>query len=284
MPLLIFTERGVLMNPPPRKLRLAVLVSGGGTNLQSLLDRSAAGKLHAEVGVVVSDREDAYGLVRAERAGIPHHTVDYKACLESMRELDPSTMSLPVDLTELDSRQRILKDDDPARRLSRLAGLVLAEKNLLEILDGYQPDYICLAGFMRLLSPYFLSHYSGEDAWRVLNIHPALLPAFPGEHGYEETFAYGVKWGGVTVHFVDEGEDTGPIIGQGVYPLWGEDDLDTVRARGLRLEYEIYAQCINWLAFRQVEMQRGADGRVRTVIRDPAYADILRSWLQKSFS
>ena len=84
------------------------------------------------------------------------------------------------------------------------------------------------------------------------NIHPALLPAFPGEHGYEETFAYGVKWGGVTVHFADEGEDTGPIIAQGVYPVWAYHDLGTVRARGLQLEYEIYAQCMNWLACGQV--------------------------------
>ncbi len=272
------------MNLPVRKIRLAVLVSGGGTNLQALLDRSAAGTLHAEVAVVVSDREDAYGLVRAERAGVPQHIVDYKACMERVRDLDPVAISLPVDLHELDSRQKILRDGDPVRRLRRLAGLVLAETELLEILDAYQPDTICLAGFMRLLSPYFLSRYNKEDDWRVLNIHPALLPAFPGEHGYEETFAYGVKWGGVTVHFADEGEDTGPIIAQGVYPVWGDDDLVTIRARGLQLEYEIYAQCINWLACGQVEMQHAADGRVRPVIHDPAYPDILKSWVQKSFS
>lgn len=272
------------MPSPARKLRLAVLVSGGGTNLQALLDRSAAGTLHADVAVVVGDRPDAYGLVRAERAGVPHHVVDYKACLQSVRDLDPEAISLPVDLHELDSRQKILRDGDPIRRLRRLASLVLAETELLSILDAYRPDTICLAGFMRLLSPYFLSHYNKEDDWRVLNIHPALLPAFPGEHGYEETFAYGVKWGGVTVHFADEGEDTGPILAQGVYPVWGDDDLDALRARGLQLEYEIYAQCINWLACGQVQMQRRADGRVRTVIRDPAYPDILRNWLQKSFS
>ena len=272
------------MNLPVRKIRLAVLVSGGGTNLQALLDRSAAGTLHAEVAVVVSDRPDAYGLVRAEGAGVPCHVVEYKACLERVRDLDPGAISLPVDLHELDSRQKILRDGDPIRRLRRLAGLVLAETELLRILDAYQPDTICLAGFMRLLSPYFLSHYNKEDDWRVLNIHPALLPAFPGEHGYEETFAYGVKWGGVTVHFADEGEDTGPIIAQGVYPVWGDDDLDALRARGLQLEYEIYAQCINWLACGQVQIQRGADGRVRTAIHDPAYADILKSWVQKCFS
>ncbi|HBD08901.1 MAG TPA: hypothetical protein DCZ69_11630, partial [Syntrophobacteraceae bacterium] len=158
------------------------------------------------------------------------------------------------------------------------AKLVLAETALVQILDCYQPDYICLAGFMRLLTPYFLGHYNQENSYRVINIHPALLPAFPGQHGYQDTFAYGCKWGGITVHFADEGEDTGPIIAQAVYPLWPGDHIDTVRNRGLRIEYEMYSQCLNWIARGQLMMYHEA-GKPRVAVADPGYAEVLRSWL-----
>jgi phosphoribosylglycinamide formyltransferase 1 len=262
----------------PDKLRIVVLLSGGGTNLQSLLDRAAAGRIAAEIVAVASDRAEAYGLVRAERAGVPFHVVDYKAHLG--RELEkPLELDLPVDLEELAQRQKVLKISDPDRLLQRLAKLVFAERELIRVIDRYRPDYVCLAGFMRLLSPYFLSHYHHGGQWRVVNIHPALLPAFPGAHGYEDTFGYGCRWGGVTVHFADEGEDTGPIIAQAVYPIWPGDSLEEVRRRGLSLEYEIYAQCLNWLAAGQVELISIPTTRVSTRITDPEYQKILRSWL-----
>jgi phosphoribosylglycinamide formyltransferase 1 len=259
------------------KLRLAVLVSGGGTNLQALLDRAAAGKLAAEIVVAAGDRSDAFGLVRAQRAGVPTHVVDYKACLQQTIER-PLDHKLPVDLEALARRQKILKIGDRERLLQRLANLVLAEEQLIEILENYQPDYVCMAGFMRLLSPYFLGHYNRDGRWRVINIHPALLPAFPGQHGYDDTFAYGCKWGGITVHFADEGEDTGPIVAQAVYPIWPDDDLERVRGRGLGLEHEMYAQCINWLAANQVEFCPGENNRVLTRITDPSYRQILKEW------
>lgn len=266
----------------PDKLRLAVLVSGGGTNLQALLDRQAAGQLMAEIVVVASDRADAYGLVRAEKAGVPIHVVDYRAHLQ--RDLpNPRELSLPVDLMALADRQQILKMANRDMLLQRLAKMVLAEDELLRILDGYQPDYVCLAGFMRLVSPYFLGHYNRDGQWRVINIHPALLPAFPGQHGYEDTFSYGCKWGGITVHFADEGEDTGPIIAQAVYPIWPDDDLDRVRQRGLALEYEVYAQCMNWLAAGQVQVSRGSGNRILAKIIDPNYAKILNSWFAQAW-
>lgn len=264
-------------------LRLAVLVSGGGTNLQALLDRQAAGSLAAEVVAVISDRADAQGLVRAQKAQVPAHVVDYRAHLQA----GPDRIvehGFPVDLRELDRRQRILRHADPEQRLRRLGRLVLAEQELIGVLDRYRPDFICLAGFMRLVSPYFLSHYRTPDHSRILNIHPALLPAFPGQHGYEDTFAYGCKWGGITVHFVDEGEDSGPIIAQAVYPVRPEDDLQQVRRRGLELEYEVYAQCINWLAAGQIELQRHPSSRLRVLITDPLYPVILKAWLEKAFS
>lgn len=263
------------------KLRLAVLVSGGGTNLQALIDRQAAGTLSAEIAVVASDRADAFGLVRAQRAGIPTRVVDYGTYLR-LNDAELERSNLPVGIDELDRTQKILRHIDPERRIRRLSRLVLAEKELIRKLDEHHPDLICLAGFMRLVTPYFLGRYNQGMRMRVLNIHPALLPAFPGQHGYEDTFAYGCKWGGVTVHFVDEGEDTGPIIAQAVYPVWPGDDIEAIRRRGLELEYEVYAQCINWLAAGQVKMLQGESIRSTAVIQDPSYPVIVKNWLQKS--
>lgn len=264
------------------KPRLAVLISGGGTNLQALLDRQSVGQLKAEIVIVASDRADAYGLVRAEKAGVPTHVVDYKAYLQ--RDLpNPLELDLPVDLMALADRQKILKMADRDKLLQRLARLVLAEDELLRLLDRYQPDYVCLAGFMRLVSPFFLGRYNRDGQWRVINIHPALLPAFPGQHGYEDTFGYGCKWGGITVHFADEGEDTGPIIAQAVYPIRPDDDLEKVRRRGLILEYEVYAQCLNWLAAGQVEVHSVPGHRLSTRITDPDYPEIIKGWTDKAF-
>jgi phosphoribosylglycinamide formyltransferase 1 len=271
------------MSQTERKLRLAVLLSGGGTNLQAMLDRAATGELAADVVVVVSDRADAAGLMRAKRAGIPTHVVDFhafqgiKGDAEDLREQVLSECS--VNIKALDERQRILRSTDPNRRWERLTRLVLAEHALIQSLDQYRPDYVCLAGFMRLLTPYFLGHYNRGDDYRVINIHPALLPAFPGQHGYEDTFAYGCKWGGVTIHFVDEGEDSGPIIAQAVYPVWPADDVETVRRRGLQIEYTMYAQCLNWAARGQLQVHRETDGRAKVAITDMEYKKVLRSWL-----
>lgn len=269
----------MIMTDGRRRLRLGVLVSGGGTNLQALIDRSRAGELAAEVVVVASDNESAYGLARARSASIPAHVVDYGLMLKREPSADEISR-LDVDLSEIERRQKILKSLDADERRKRLTRLVLAERELLEVLDRYSPDLICLAGFMRLVTPFFLSHYNRSGQWRVLNIHPALLPSFPGPHGYEDTFHYGGKWGGVTVHFVDEGEDTGPIIAQAPYPVWPTDTLDAIRARGLRLEYEVYAQCVNWLAADQVTVTATDSGRTRTVITDPHYPDILARWMK----
>jgi phosphoribosylglycinamide formyltransferase-1 len=261
------------------KLRLAVLVSGGGTNLQALLDRVAEGFLAAEIVVVVSDRPDAYGLVRAKKSGVPAHVIEYGTRAQQGEEALEGISG--VDFEDLDRRQRILTHPDREVRMKRLVRLVRAEQELIRALSSYAPDYICLAGYMRLVTPFFLDHFNREGQYRVLNIHPALLPAFPGGHGYEDTFAYGCKWGGVTVHFVDEGEDSGPIIAQAVYPIWPEDDLKAVRERGLQLEYEMYSQCIDWLAKGQVEIQQNQGGRPRVLIKDPMYSVILQDWMRR---
>lgn len=266
------------MSRTERKLRIAVLISGGGTNLQAMIDKSLAGSLAAEIVVVLSDRPEAYGLERAKKAGIPTFCVDYKSHLEQGGQED-----LPVDLDELDRRQKILKTPDPDLRRKRLSRLVLAERELIRIIDSYHVDYVCLAGFMRLVTPYFIGHFNSGGARRILNIHPALLPSFPGSHGYEDTFGYGCKWGGITVHFVDEGEDTGPIIAQAVYPIFPGDDLDKVRARGLQLEYEVYSQVIDWLAQGNVGFEGLPGGGTRVVITDLAYSKILKRWVESGF-
>ena len=260
--------------------RLAVLVSGGGTNLQAMLDRSRSGALSAEIVVAASDRPGAYGLERAKQAGIPTCMVDYAAYLRGDMDHEEDG---DFDLDALDRSQRILNTEDTGKRRTRLRRLILAERRLAGLIEAYRPDYICLAGFMRLVTPYFIQRFNQPGEWKILNIHPALLPAFPGSHGYEDTFAYGCKWGGVTVHFVDEGEDTGPILAQAVYPIFPGDDIDAVRSRGLNLEYEIYSQCINWLVQGAVEIKRNDAGRLVTVVDDPSYAETLKNWAMASF-
>jgi len=268
------------MTKSGRKLRLAVLISGGGTNLQAMIDRCAAGKLNAEVAVVLSDRPGAFGLERAAKANIPAFHVDYKA-FSNYTAAELERVELPVDLAWLDLKQKIVKNPDPDVRRTKLARLVLAEREMARIIESYRPDYICLAGFMRLVTPYFTGRFSSGQL-RVLNIHPALLPCFPGRSGYEDTFEYGCKWGGVTVHFVDEGEDTGPIICQAVYPIWPGDDVDTIRERGLQLEYEIYSQAINWLSQGYVSLKSAPGARTRVDITDPEYGEIVKSWISRT--
>ena len=115
-----------------------------------------------------------------------------------------------------------------------------------------------LAGFMRNLTPYFIDRVNTDrNNPRIMNIHPALLPAFPGVDGYGDTFRYGCKVGGCTVHFIDYGEDSGPIIGQRAFPISSDDTLDSIRQKGLALEWELYPQCI----------QMFAEGRIKIVKR-----------------
>ncbi len=270
------------MKDKTKKLKLAVLISGSGTNLQAMIDQIEAGKLHAEISIVVSNNPDAYGLVRAEKHGIDAAVVDYrnygKKLLPEIRE-----SRLPEEFVEVNKRQRIYFDLPPEEIRDRLARLVLAEQEVLTLLKPLNPDLICLAGFMRLISPYFIGHYNKEDSYSIMNIHPALLPAFPGTDGYGDTFAHGCRFGGITVHFVDEGEDTGPIIAQAIYPIWPEDTLEVVRRRGLELEYTLYSQCIQWMAQGDLQLESGEDGRPHVRILDPEYPKFIEQLTQQAF-
>jgi phosphoribosylglycinamide formyltransferase-1 len=179
---------------------IAVLISGSGSNLQAIIDASEKGEIPCRVGIVISNKADAYGLARARKHGIPTEVVDHKWF--ASRE-------------EFDAR-------------------------LVEVIRGSGADLVCLAGFMRILTPVIIRAFPN----RILNIHPALLPSFPGTHGPGQALAYGVRFSGCTVHFLDEGVDTGPIIVQAIVPVYDDDTEDTLAARILVQEHRIYPMAI----------------------------------------
>lgn len=179
---------------------MGVLISGGGTNLQAIIDAIEAGRLDAEVRVVVSNRESAQGLARAKNHGIPAEVLDHK---------------------KFSSREAY---DEAIVALLRARGVEL----------------VVLAGFMRLLSPVLVQAYSN----RIMNIHPALSPAFPGLHGQKQAVAHGVRFAGCTVHFVNEECDEGPIIVQAVVPVFPDDTEETLSARILKQEHVIYPRAL----------------------------------------
>ena len=188
------------------KLRLAVLGSGSGTNMQSILDAIRAGTLDAEIRLVLADVEDAFILERARRAGLPARFLSaapYKTKLEGPAE-------------------------DAYIHAIREAGA----------------DTVVLAGFMRIVKPGLLAAFPG----RVLNIHPALLPAFPGLHSWKQALDYGAKVAGCTVHLVDAGTDSGPIIVQRAVPILEDDTPETLHARIQEQEHLAYPEALRLLA------------------------------------
>lgn len=179
---------------------LGVLCSGRGTDLQSIMDAIAAGRLDARISVVLSDKPGVMALERAEKAGIRNVCVNRK------------------EYPDRESFERVLVSELEA------SGVTL----------------VILAGFMRILSPYFVHAYRG----RIMNIHPALLPSFGGAHAHRDVLAYGVKISGCTVHFVDEGMDSGPIILQAAVPVLDDDTEETLGARVLEQEHILYPKAI----------------------------------------
>jgi len=188
-------------------LPIAVLLSGSGSNLQSIIDRIESGSLDAEIRIVISNKARAYGIERARKHGIPHKVLLH---------------------TDFKSRQEF------------------DEAMVREIHDSGVDDsgVVVMAGFMRMVTPGFLKAFEN----RVINIHPALLPSFPGVHGQGDAADYGVKISGCTVHFVDEQMDHGPIIIQAAVPCQAGEDGDVLGPRILKLEHRIFPQAIQWLA------------------------------------
>ncbi len=182
------------------KKRIGVLLSGRGSNFEALAESIAAGRIpNAEIAIVISNREGAPGVQRAEARGI---------------------------------KTRVI----PSKGLEREA----YDRQVAAVLDDYTVDLICLAGYMRLLSPYFVEKYPT----RILNIHPSLLPAFPGLESQRQALEYGVKLAGCSVHFVDENLDAGPIILQAAVPVEDEDTEETLSGRILKEEHRIYSEAV----------------------------------------
>ncbi|MEA1969622.1 MAG: phosphoribosylglycinamide formyltransferase [Thermodesulfobacteriota bacterium] len=234
-----------------RKIKAGTLISGGGSNLQAIIDACADNSIDAEILFTGADTPDAKGLVRAKKAGIDTFVVDYKKIL-GQAKANLSNFILPDDFDpgEIKLKQNLISEDAGKEKIEFfLKTRAAAEKQLLDFILPYKIDLLILAGFMRTMTPYFIDRINRVPGdHRIMNIHPALLPSFPGTDGYGDTFRYGCKVGGCTVHFIDYGEDTGPIIGQRAFQIEDDDTLETVKKKGLKLEWQLYPECINRFA------------------------------------
>lgn len=199
--------------------RIGILLSGRGSNFEALADSVAAGRIPgAEVALVISNREGAPGIAKAQERGIETRVIPSKGL--QREEYD------------------------------RLIVAALKEKEV---------DLVCLAGFMRLLSPYFVREFPN----RILNIHPSLLPSFPGLEAQKQAWEHGAKFTGCTVHFVDENLDAGPIVAQAVVPVQDDDTPEALAARILAAEHRIYTEAVAWVLSGNFRIEG------RRVIRSP---------------
>ncbi|MDP2653720.1 MAG: phosphoribosylglycinamide formyltransferase [Candidatus Omnitrophota bacterium] len=181
-------------------MKFAVLISGNGSNLQAIIDAVKRGEIKAELGLVVSSNHNAYGLKRAEAAGI---------------------------------KTKVFSAKDYTNRQS-------VDRDMIICLKEEGIDFIVLAGYMRLLTPYFIKHYPQK----ILNVHPSLLPSFKGIVGIKDAFTYGVKITGVTIHYVDDKMDHGPIIAQETVRVAEDDTLETLTEKVHRTEHRVYPKAI----------------------------------------
>lgn len=241
-----------------KKLKTGALISGGGSNLQAIIDSCRSGKIFAEMVFTGSDNPEAKGLQRAEKASIPTFVTDYSAIIRDYKK-NPDGFSLPcdADLEEILNKQTLFPEKaDPFKVKAFFKTRIAAEADLIEKIKAYDFDLLVLAGFMRTFTPYFIDKINkGTQLPKIMNIHPALLPSFPGVDGYKDTFDYGCRVGGCTVHFIDYGEDTGPIIGQRAFAIGPDDDLDAVKKKGLALEWELFPECIQLFALRRLKIE-----------------------------
>jgi len=234
-----------------KKINVGTLISGGGTNLQAIIDACLDHSIEASIVFTGSDTPGVKGLERAQKANIDTFVVDYSQIIQSCKKGIKET-DLPNDfnLDEIQSKQQLVDTSASKGQMAFfLKTRAIAERKLLDIISDYDMDLLVLAGFMRVLTPYFIDRINtGPGKYKIMNIHPALLPSFPGTDGYGDTFNYGCKIGGCTVHFIDYGEDTGPIIGQKAFEIKDNDTLDDIKKKGLEKEWELYPQCIQKFA------------------------------------
>ncbi len=208
-----------------KKVGIGVLVSGSGSNLQSIIDHIESGTLDAEIRIVISNNHEAYALERCIKHGIPTAVVNHH---------------------EFGTREEF-------------------DRRTITILESSGVELVILAGFMRILSHEFFLAFP----LRIMNIHPALLPSFPGTHVQQKAVDYGVKFSGCTVHFADEGVDSGPIIIQSVVPVYDDDDVGTLSARILKEEHKIYPQAIQYYAEGKIDI----NGRKVCIRNGPRLAE-----------
>lgn len=240
-------------------IRIGALISGTGTNLQAILKACSRGKIDGRVVFIGSDDPEAAGLQMGRQAGIDTFVVDYRT-IERRFGSDPDTMEIPPDfhVDDIRRKQHLFPPDAERRKVARfLTGRAIAEQQLLQQMQAHRFDLLVCAGFMRVLTPYFIDRVNSDpNRPRIMNIHPALLPAFPGVDGYADTFRYGCKIAGCTVHFIDYGEDTGPIIAQRAFAIEDDDTLESVKQKGLALEWEVFPRCIQLFARGRLRLER----------------------------
>jgi phosphoribosylglycinamide formyltransferase-1 len=193
------------------RLRFAVLVSGRGSNLQSILDSRRDGTIKGDIAAVISDKKNAFALERARKEEIPAYFIN------------------PADYP----------------------GKKEFEEEIMRIIHSLNVNYILLAGFMRVLSPGFIRGVGTP----ILNIHPSLLPSFTGLHAQRQAVEYGVRFSGCTVHFVDEGVDTGPIIVQAVVPVYDNDTEESLSERILQEEHKLYPKALRLLCEERLRLE-----------------------------
>lgn len=214
------------------KVNLGILVSGSGSNLQSIIDNIENGRLDAEIKVVISNNPDAFAIERAKKHHIP---------------------SFVMQNQDYSSREDF-------------------DRKMIDVLKSYSVELVVMAGFMRILGSLFLDAFP----MKIMNIHPALLPAFPGMHAQKKAAEYGVRFSGCTVHFTDAGVDSGPIIIQAIVPAYPDDTEDTLAARILKEEHRIYPQAIQFYAEDRIEVTgrqvriRGTDRVQKPPVHNPS--------------
>ncbi|MDK9363622.1 MULTISPECIES: phosphoribosylglycinamide formyltransferase [Lelliottia] len=193
---------------------IVVLISGNGSNLQAIIDACKQKQINGTIRAVFSNKADAFGLERARDAHIPAHALE----------------------------------------ASQFASREAFDRELVQEIDAYAPDVVVLAGYMRILSPGFVSHYSG----RLLNIHPSLLPKYPGLHTHRQVLENGDEEHGTSVHFVTDELDGGPVILQAKIPVFDGDDEDDITERVQTQEHAIYPLVVSWFVEGRLEMRDNA--------------------------
>lgn len=193
---------------------IVVLISGNGSNLQAIIDACKQKQINGTLRAVFSNKADAFGLERAREAGIPAHALE----------------------------------------ASQFSGREAFDRELMQEIDAYAPDVVVLAGYMRILSPAFVAHYSG----RLLNIHPSLLPKYPGLHTHRQVLENGDEEHGTSVHFVTDELDGGPVILQAKVPVFDGDEEDDITARVQAQEHAIYPLVVSWFVEGRLAMRNNA--------------------------